>query len=281
MADPAQRASPTVVVARRVRPGREAEFERWIRRLSLTASGFPGHLRSDIEPPGPAHPDEWTIVYRFVDTEHLQQWLDSPERSGHIAEGAELIDGPAREQVVAMSVGGDPVTAVSSVRVRPEHADAYRALHTELLERIGRFPGYRRSEVFEPVPGVQDDTVVLFAFDERAHLDAWLTSEERREVLDRMAPLVESDRVVNVLGGFAGWFGTEGSAHQVRLWKQAATVLLALAPTSVAINLVRHAVLPDLAMVPAVLLGNIVTVPILTWVLMPRLTRLLGPWLRR
>lgn len=282
MADPAQRASPTVVVARRVRPGREAEFERWIRRLSLTASGFPGHLRSDIEPPGPAHPDEWMIVYRFVDTEHLQGWLDSSERAAHIAEGADLIEGSAREQVVALTPAPDAaVTAVSSVRVRPGRGDEYRALHAELVARIERFPGFRRSEVFEPVPGVQDDTVVLFAFDERAQLDAWLASRERHEVLERMVPLVEGERVVNVLGGFAGWFDAAPSGPEVRRWKQALTVLLALAPTAVVVNLARHAVLPDLAMVPAVLLGNIVTVPILTWVLMPTLTRWLGPWLRR
>lgn len=281
MVDAAPRAVPTVVVSRRVRPGHEAEFERWIRRLSLTASAAPGHVRSDVEPPGPAHPDEWTIVYRFVDAEHLQAWLDSPERAALIADGAGLVEGRAREQVVALAQTTDPVTAVSSVRVLPEHADAYRALHDELVGRIARFPGFRRSEVFEPVAGVQDDTVVLFSFDERAQLEAWLGSAERREILDRMAPLVEGERVVNVVGGFAGWFGPDTAGPQVRRWKQAATVLLALAPTSVAINVVRHAVAPDLAMVPAVLLGNVVTVPILTWVLMPTLTRWLGGWLRR
>lgn len=123
--------------------------------------------------------------------------------------------------------------------------------------------------------------MVLFAFDERAQLDAWLASRERHEVLERMVPLVEGERVVNVLGGFAGWFDAAPSGPEVRRWKQALTVLLALAPTAVVVNLARHAVLPDLAMVPAVLLGNIVTVPILTWVLMPTLTRWLGPWLRR
>lgn len=270
---------PTVVVSRRVLPGREAEFERWIRRLSIAATAAPGHVRSDVEPPGSAHPDEWTIVYRFVDVEHLRAWLESPERAALIAEGADLIAEPAREQMLAIPQGG--VTAVSSVRVRPEHHDAYRLLHAEMLERISRFPGFRRSEVFEPVAGVQDDTVALFGFDERSQLDAWLGSDERREIIEQMAPLVMGERTVNVVGGFAGWFGADEVGAEVTRWKQAVTVLLALAPTTVAVNLVRHELFPDLAVVPAVLLGNFVTVPILTWVLMPWLTRRLDPWLRR
>lgn len=279
MSGAAPRGAPTVVVARQVVPGREPEFERWIRRLSLAASAAPGHVRSDVEPPGPAHPDEWTIVYRFADIGHLRAWLESPERAALIAEGADLIVGPAREQVLALPT--DTVTAVSSVRVRPEHQETYRELHEEMLTVISTFPGFRRSEVVEPVPGIQDDTVVLFAFDERPQLDAWLASDERRRIVERMAPLVEGDRVVNVLGGFAGWFGTDGASAEVRRWKQAATVLLALAPTTVVVNLARVAVLPDLPLVPAVLLGNLVTVPILTWGIMPQLTRVLDGWLRR
>ena len=56
-------------------------------------------------------------MYQFVDSESLEAWLRSSTRQALIADGNELMEPGAREQVVAVTAGGDPVTAVSSVRV--------------------------------------------------------------------------------------------------------------------------------------------------------------------
>jgi uncharacterized protein len=271
---------PTVVVARNVKPGREREFERWVRRLVAASEAAPGHLDASVEPPNEAHPDEWVVVYRFADTALLHAWLSSPARQKLIETGADLIDGEAREQVVALAADHEPVTAVISVRVTPGREAGYRVLHERLVERLTGFDGFRRCELLEPVAGVQDDTVTVLSFDERDHLDAWLTSPEREEILVEMEPLVDGTRTVNVVGGFAGWFAP-GFGADVKRWKQAATVLLALFPTTLLITLVREAVAPDLAVVPAVFIGNVLGVAALSWLLMPTLTRWLDPWLRR
>ncbi len=65
MTAPTGRRVPTVVVARRPAPGKEREFERWLRRLAVAASEAPGHVRTDVQPPDDVHPCEWTIVYKF------------------------------------------------------------------------------------------------------------------------------------------------------------------------------------------------------------------------
>jgi antibiotic biosynthesis monooxygenase (ABM) superfamily enzyme len=119
----------------------------------------------------------------------------------------------------------------------------------------------------------------VFGFASRPLLDEWLESDARRSVLAGIDELLEGGRTVNVVGGFGGWFGTEGSAP-VKRWKQAAVVLLALFPTALVLTLLRRELLPDLALVPSVALSNIVGVAILSWVLMPVLTQLLSGWLR-
>jgi antibiotic biosynthesis monooxygenase (ABM) superfamily enzyme len=125
---------------------------------------------------------------------------------------------------------------------------------------------------------VQEHTVVVFAFDSRDHLDAWLDSDLRRQLVRRLEPLVEGERVLNVVGGFAGWFSAE---RPVKRWKQAATVLVGIFPLSLAITLIRIRVAPDLPTVVAVLASNAIGVTLLTYFVMPRLTRLLAGWLRR
>jgi antibiotic biosynthesis monooxygenase (ABM) superfamily enzyme len=275
-----ERNMPTVVVARRPVPGREREFERWLRRLVAAARRAPGHVQSDVQAPDGVHPDEWVIVYQFADVDTLHRWLTSPERDALIAEGQELLLGDEREQLVALASDEGSVTAVASFRVRPGNGVRYAEYHRRLIDRLATFPGFLRSELFEPVPGVQDDTVVVFSFDSREHLDRWLASEERRSMLAEIDEFVEGDRTLNVVGGFGGWFGEPGMAD-VKRWKQAAIVLLALFPTSLILGLVRRELLPDLGFVPGVLFGNVLGVIVLSWVLMPRLTRWFSGWLRR
>jgi uncharacterized protein len=276
--DAADRRTPTVVVARRPAAGREAEFEGWMRSLTEVARDAPGHVSSDLQPPNDAHPGEWVVVYQFVDPESLDAWLHSPIRAELMREGADLVDGPPREQRVALAQGPDPVTAVASFRVRPGEERRYREVHDRLVQRLSTFPGFLRSELFAPVPGVQDETVVVFSFDDREHLDAWLGSEERQVMLAEIDRFVDGERTVNVVGGFAGWFG--GSGRAVKRWKQASVVLLALVPISLVLTWVRQWLLPDVHWVLGVLFGNVLGVAALSWVLMPFLTKLLAGWLR-
>ena len=271
---------PTVVVARTPAPGRETEFEQWLRRLVAAARLAPGHVHSDIQPPTDVHPGEWVILYQFEDVESLNAWLTSETRDSIVADGRDLMIGSTREQLVALAHHPEPVTAVASFRVKPGNEHRYAEFHARLIERLGTFPGFIRSEMFMPIDGVQDETVVVFAFDTREHLDAWLESAARRLMLEEIDPYIEGDRTVNIVGGFAGWFGQPGMAH-VKTWKQACVVLLAIFPVTLVITALRLWLAPDINWVLGVLIGNVLGVIALSWAMMPMLTRLLAGWLRR
>ena len=77
----------TVTVARRVAPGRAAEFEEWAARLTAAASRFPGFLGAGILRPGRVGQD-WHVVYRFDSAAHLSDWERSPVRAASLT-GAE------------------------------------------------------------------------------------------------------------------------------------------------------------------------------------------------
>jgi antibiotic biosynthesis monooxygenase (ABM) superfamily enzyme len=269
-----------VIVSRRARPGRERDLERWLRRLVTRAADAPGYIDAELQPPNDLHPDEWVVVYRFADPAALETWLRSPARQTLMATGDDLVEGEAREQVLALTPDSARVTAVSSVRVRPGEMDAFLALHGEILVALAATPGYLRADIFEPVPDVQDDTVVVLAFDTREHLDGWLHSPERLRILAAMERHTEGERTVNVVGGFAGWFAPNSGGNVTR-WKSAAAVLLALIPVSLLYTAIRLWLFPDLHPAIATVIGNIIGIVVLTWFLMPRVTRLLDTWLRR
>ena len=70
----------TVVVTRRVKPGREAAYEAWLERLIREASVLPGYLGTNVQRPAATGPREYTSVFRFDSVEHLRAFEDSDLR---------------------------------------------------------------------------------------------------------------------------------------------------------------------------------------------------------
>ena len=277
---PSTRSSPTVIVSRTVRPENDDAFATWIARLVNAAYRQPGYVDSFVQRPTSGHPEEWTVVYRFADSRSLDRWLTSDVRRQLIDEGAHLVEGPAKEQVLAGVSEAGEARIVSSYRLVDGADGEHLLIHKRMLDALSAFPGFIEREILDAVDGVQDETVVILTFRSVEDLQAWLESDERRTILADLDRITEGSLTTNVVGGFAGWFPTNAE-HEVRKWKQALVILAALFPVSLAATLFRAWAFPDLPVVPSVLFANIVGIVVLTWVVMPPLTRALDGWLRR
>ena len=283
----------TVIVARTAQRGLERRAQAWLEEIVRLASEAPGYVRGDIHPPGPNHPDEWVVVYEFADRDQLSNWLRSPVRRDMVTAEPDVFTGFPREQVLATRNLHETVTAVASFRLRQfdtestpgvldasSAEEAFAGEYENLVAVVSRFDGFIRCELFPAEPGTQDETIVVFTFDTRTNLDRWLDSAERQEVLARIEPLFATERTINIVGGFAGWFGNAPD-RPVRTWKQGALILLALYPTALVIGFLRDLVAPDLPGPIATFIGNAGGVVVLTWWLIPLLTKRFSEWLRR
>lgn len=248
--------------------------------LQAAAATFPGHVGSELQPPSEAHPEDWITVYRFDTREHLDGWLDSAQRAAMMQEGVRLIAGATREQRVARPIDTEAVTAVMSQRIAAGQLSGFRAAEAEIAAAMARFPGFLSIEHSPPMSGVQDDYVVSFTFASRTDLDRWLESESRRRVLELVEPYIEGERTLNVIGGFGGWFVAEKEQAPKR-WKQAVVVLVALFPTTLTLGFLQRQLFAEVPWVPALFVSNVLGIVILTWLLMPRLTKVLEGWLVR
>jgi antibiotic biosynthesis monooxygenase (ABM) superfamily enzyme len=80
----------TVTIARRVAPGREADFEVFSSALTAAATRHPGFLGAGMLRPG--HVGEpWHVVFRFDSVDHLRAWESSRERAELLAAGEDLV----------------------------------------------------------------------------------------------------------------------------------------------------------------------------------------------
>lgn len=78
----------TLVVRHRIKPGKQASYEQWLRRTTRIASSYPGHLGVNVMRDGP----RFVCVLRFSGASELQAWLDSAERRLLIEEVTPLLD---------------------------------------------------------------------------------------------------------------------------------------------------------------------------------------------
>jgi antibiotic biosynthesis monooxygenase (ABM) superfamily enzyme len=268
----------TVVVSQRVKRGEEERFREWQDGLNRAVASFAGFLGTEVVPPA-AEGEEWTILYRFDSQNHLETWLASPERARRLGRGAELF-GPQSQQVLIGERDEDAVTVVVSHAVDVSLEDEFRAWTDRLTDAERAFPGFRGSELFPPVPGVQDKWTIVFRFDTEEHLNGWLESPKRRQLLEEGESFRDFE-LRRISSPFGAWFsfsdgGADGGGPSE--WKTALAVLVGLYPTVVLLTLGISEIW-DGKLWATLLVGNILSVTLLTWVVMPVVTRALRFWL--
>ncbi|WP_421997873.1 antibiotic biosynthesis monooxygenase [Reyranella sp.] len=85
-------APVSAVISTRVKPGREAEYRAWERRIAAAQSKAPGLQGYRFEPAVPGVQDDYVAILRFDNQANLQAWLDSPVRHRLVEEAAPLTE---------------------------------------------------------------------------------------------------------------------------------------------------------------------------------------------
>lgn len=270
----------TVVITQQLRAGREGPFQRWQAQVNDAAATFPGFLGAEVTPPGDSR-GEWSVVYRFDDVGHLKHWLDSDTRGALLARGADFFVRPSTQHVLVDEPDDAMVTVVVSHRVEPGRETEFVAWQDRMIEAERTFPGFRGSELHRPIPGVQDEWTILCSFAATEDLDRWLDSPERAALLTA-APHFEAFEVHRIANPYGSWFPPDGSGQDPgpSAWKTAVSVLVGLYPTVVILTLFIDEVWPAAPLWLSLLVGNIASVALLTWAVMPIVNRCLGFWLR-
>jgi uncharacterized protein len=96
MFEPNDAAQPvTVVVTRRVKPGREQDYEAWLQGLQAEARALPGYLGVTTQRPAAGGPREYVSAIRFETLTDLRAFESSELRSRHLALVADLVEADA------------------------------------------------------------------------------------------------------------------------------------------------------------------------------------------
>ena len=180
-----------------------------------------------------------------------------------------------------------PVTVSITRHVEPDRVDQMVAWVRAGSSLAERFPGFLGTGWVRPSAD-SDEWHMLYRFDSSESLAGWEASSQRTWWLDSAQGLVgESLRERRT--GIEGWFDPpqEYAAEDLSVpptapprWKQAVMIWTAFFPLSLAMGVLLSSVAPGLALVPRVLVTTVVMTPIMTYLVLPQLTRRLEWWLQ-
>jgi uncharacterized protein len=173
-----------------------------------------------------------------------------------------------------------PVTTTVLRRVKPGHEAFYEQFLEGIIAAATRFPGHLGVEVFRPESASAGEYRVVYRFDTGEHLRAWLDSDEHAAWLERAEPHVIGPMRTQVLTGLETWFTVPGRpATPPPPYKMALVTWITIFPLITLVAVVLGPLIGGLALVARMAITSAVIVPIMTWVAMPRVTRLLRGWL--
>ena len=153
-------------------------------------------------------------------------------------------------------------------RVREGGQADYETWANKIAPLSKASPGLLDRHIVPPIPRVSDSYTVVLRFDTQEHLQQWMQSPTRSRLIEKVQPLFVDF-----------WFIPEDAKVKAPVrWKQYLVTWSAIYPLVTSVTLVVRRLLPNNYLLTTLIVTGIV-VFLMTYLVMPRYTRLLHRWL--
>ncbi|MEA2939599.1 MAG: uncharacterized protein QOD09_128 [Bradyrhizobium sp.] len=176
------------------------------------------------------------------------------------------------------------VTSIIQHTIKAGEQAAYEEWLREIVPVSTRAQGYRGINVIRPSAGSTEYTVVLH-FDTIDNLRAWLDSEERRKLVDKVQPCLVGESRVEIKTGLEFWFAPPSPQRRARPFKQFLVTLSVIYPLTILIPFLLHPLFERIPLLQSLYIQQFLIaaaiVALIIYVIMPRYTPLIAKWLYR
>ncbi|MCI0564989.1 MAG: antibiotic biosynthesis monooxygenase [Nitrososphaera sp.] len=190
-------------------------------------------------------------------------------------------------------VNDGPVTVIVTRKAKKGKIDEFEEWMDGIIHEAMKFDGHMGVNVIRPSDTLGNpEYVIIFRFNTYENLRKWENSPIRKEWVDKSKDVTEGEPVVEKQTGLEFWFtprsGTErtgGNTDSAPLtpprYKMAIVITgIIFVLVSALLPQIRQATI-GLPVPLSTLVGVVVMVVLMTYVVMPAVTRLLRPWLSK
>jgi uncharacterized protein len=174
-----------------------------------------------------------------------------------------------------------PAGVVAITRhVKPGYEAAFEEAVQGVILAASTFPGYAGGEVLYPETK-RGEWQLILRFDTHVHLQEWEQSPICQGWIARADALsVGAPKVVRV-NGLEAWFALPEvpNALSPPKWKTAIVSAIGIYPVISLMPLLLRPITNGLPAWLVTLTNIVIMMPLMTWVIMPQVTRLFKPWL--
>tara|TARA_Y100001972_G_scaffold111236_1_gene143769 strand:+ start:2770 stop:3318 length:549 start_codon:yes stop_codon:yes gene_type:complete len=161
--------------------------------------------------------------------------------------------------------------------------DAYEEWLGKIDPLCRQSPGHIDSQIIRPIPDLTYTYTVIIRFDSIGNLKNWMSSKQRKELIAEVRPLLARDDQYSINSGLDFLFSNPGDIKTPVRWKQylitwSAIYPLVLMIPFVILPLLRMVNIPKNIFFDTLIITGIVVV-LMVYIIMPRYTRLIRPWL--
>jgi uncharacterized protein len=122
----------TEVIFSKVSSGMANRYREWAGRIQSAQMKYPGYRGMYLQPPADGKDGHWTSILRFDSAEHLEAWMNAPERKTLLEETKEFIESEELMRIPTAFPGWVPVD--------PLTGEGPPNWKTALLVLLGLFP---------------------------------------------------------------------------------------------------------------------------------------------
>jgi antibiotic biosynthesis monooxygenase (ABM) superfamily enzyme len=171
-----------------------------------------------------------------------------------------------------------PIHVAITRRVQPEKEDEFRAALLEFFQESFAHEGVFGATMLVPPPGSESrEFGILRTFATESERDSFYASPVFKAWEARCAPLTDGGWSYRELHGLEAWFRSPGGPP--KRWKMAVATFLGVYPVVMIMSKLLGPFVHDWPFLLGNALFTACVVALLTWIVMPIITRALNPWL--
>lgn len=177
----------------------------------------------------------------------------------------------------------EAVTLVVRHQIRPSHVPHYEAWLRRIITTASQCPGHLGVDVVRSRQASLAQFTCVLRFAGLQQLQDWIDSEQRRQLIAEIGPLLRAGDNLEITQGKEFWFMPETAQAPSPRWKQACVTFLVILPLSLLVPVLWQPLFHRIPWLGAYLPSNLVItlsiVLLVVYLFMPMATRLFAAWL--